>query len=724
MTTIPLSGVALREHEDSYPASIIDPYHHQRTLRDLFRDEDGFVAVNDSPTGGGKTMSWLTPAVESGEHTVAVYPTNALITDQKESIERELKTHFPEREDGIKVLHVTSDTIRTKYAEQFPQFETNREVLEALLRVEFSNAEQVVLLTNPDILVMMYRNLYRGGFTYQSAGDIIRELNEFTTAVVDEFHRASRKEQNTLLFLLDEMYDEDDDYCAVSKLVFLSATPEERLEHRFREAMSAPYSRVTKSDQKERMAFSSPPAPDGWRSVMPPTDLDVRRASTFATGDVLLGEDWEDTKSFCAREGKTVVILDGIHEVEVVTKNLREALPNQRVERIDGFHGSEKEEKLERFDVLVSNSAVEVGIDFEVKRLVFSGHNRASFLQRLGRIRGRIDDGSTVREARCYVPDAVASDLENEVAETKGRVSREQLTAWLEDVYEDPREPETFDWRYSAAEALAHVKSQAEKYVESDETVALEQGDERVERHFSAHEEGIGLKEIKQFADTVSREVKAELQRYRGESLDVLVYDVSPDSENELKTYNPLYLLRYGDIEFFTESEFLRKVPSELRGEVESKADYVVGFCVYSGSVPMNEDGYGRSVTFKSTSDVNEWVYRESDRNNRKPKKVRLSIDVDSVSDGQGRISSLQKLRDKMEREDNKILCYALEQNSSGAKRQYKLGDFFFLYGLTTGHWDDPGCVALGNDALYLHCRVEEEASKLNFDDLGLDLGP
>lgn len=719
MTMIPLSGVALREHDDSYPASI-NPYEHQRALRDLFREEDGFVAVNDSPTGGGKTMSWLAPTVESREHTIAVYPTNALIADQEEAIEEELDAHFSKYKDNVEVLPVTSKELRTKYAEQYPQHDSNHEILQSLLNHTLWEKEQVILLTNPDILVLMYRNLYHGGFGYQNSGDIIREVNEFSTAVVDEFHRASRKEQNTLLFLLDEMYDKDVSACALSKLVFLSATPEERIEQRFDEAMSAPYHRVTESDQRERIAFDTPLAPTDWRSVMPPTDLDVRSASTFATADTLLGDDWDDTQSFCARDGKTVVILDGLHEVEEVTRELREALPNQRVEWIDGFHRDEMEAKLERFDVLVSNSAVEVGIDFEVKRLIFSGHNRASFLQRLGRIRGRIEDGATVRESRCYVPSSVAKQLGEKANGSEGRVSRADLTAWLEDAYDDPREPETFDWRYSAAEALAHVKTQAKKYVESEAAAIQEEGEKRVERHFGHPEENIGLRETKQFADTVSEDVEEALQQYRGESLNTLVYDVSADSENELKTYDPFYLLRHGDIEFFSKAEFLRKVPHELRDKVESHAHYVVGFCVYQGTIPTNEDGYGRSVSFKATPSVFEWLKRETNLKSRTPQKVALSVDVEA--EGHSRVPSINHVRSKMETKENEILCYAVEGTSREIKNRYRLGDFFFLYPLS--YPDTKLCVALGTDALYLHCRVQEEESKFDFSDLGLDLGP
>ena len=65
-------------------------------------------------------------------------------------------------------------------------------------------------------------------------------------------------------------------------------------------------------------------------------------------------------------------ILDGIYEVEEVFNALSDSLKNiLDVERVDGLHPATPE-KLKEFDVLISNSSVEVGIDFKVDRLVFS----------------------------------------------------------------------------------------------------------------------------------------------------------------------------------------------------------------------------------------------------------------------------------------------------------------------------------------------------------------
>jgi len=735
---LPLAGTMLRTRADpEYPANGIDPYAHQQDLQRLFRDEEGFIAVNDSPTGGGKTMSWLAPVVDQREHTIAVYPTNALIADQYENITAELDRHFEDRADDIEVLLVTADSLRDEHAERFHRDETNAERLQHLLIDAMRNNEQVLVLTNPDILVMMRRHLYSGGTDYYNPGDRIRTLNDFTTAIVDEFHRADRKEQNTLLYLLDEMYDLPENVCGLSRLVFLSATPEQRLERRFRESMRAPYYRLTAlRDTDERRPFEVSP-PDRWRAVMPPVTLDMRVAETFGTAEVLLNRDWEATKEFASKPGETVFILDGIHEVAQVYDALWEEFPDRRVVRIDGFHRGDLQEKLDDpgFDILVSNSAVEVGIDFNVERLVFSGHSQSNFVQRLGRLRSAED----VRQARCYVPSQVVDSLDEmwnddggsvddspDVGDTQ-RVSRDRLAAWLDSAYPQPRSPDSFDWRFSAAEAYYHTKQRAEDAVSSGEAgvdaqAIHDDGMERIQRHFAPPDRPITKADLSRYIEPVEESLQKSLQWYRGQSIQALVYDRSPDSENELKAYNLLYLLRHGEVTFYPKLTFLEQIPKEYIPEVDRYDPFVVGYCVYDGSIESTTEGYGRSVSFKASGPIYAWLKSDGGRTSRtrKPRHTDgLSIDVEA-NEGQNAVPSVEHVRDILE--DEEILCYPLEGSSRKIKNQYGLGDFFFLYPFQVSDQvtDGPMSIAIGTDALYLYCYVQEANQELR--DLGVDI--
>jgi CRISPR-associated endonuclease/helicase Cas3 len=689
MTRINLDGVALRTYDEPY-AFGYSPYGHQVRLRELFDESDRFVAVNDSPTGGGKTSSWLEPALAHRLDTVAVYPTNALVEDQRLGIEE----HAEAVEHDVAVLKVTSDSLSQKRAEHGVQ--SNAKAIDRWIREH--RGKQRLFLTNPDIFVMMCRDLY---------AEPARAFKQFELAVVDEFHRAGLKEQNTLRYLLDELLERDNAW--LDRVVFLSATPDEEQEATFDRAMTVPYHRVTDRDdgQHEPQGAEKRPFADSldeeWRAVMPPIELELRTAPTFGTADVLLDDEPESTLEFC-RGGRTVLMLDGIHEVERVFTWLDDKL-DRRVERIDGFHSENKREKLKSFDVLVSNSAVEVGIDFDVDRILFAGHDRPAFLQRLGRLRTE----EQTQLARCYVPKSVGRGLDD-LDET--RVSRDDLRSRLETEYPNPKEPETFGWRYSASEALEHLEHRLRNATSDDAAEVKETGIGRIHRHFLA-DHGLTFADIKRTKDTIDWQALRSLQWYRGDSVQALVWDTI---EGEMRSYNLFYLLRYGDVEFHEQSGFKRVVGDECVDEIERKARYVDGFCTYHGPIDTTDEGYGRDVAFTGGV-LGSWIAETEDAG-RKPcvrDGLKLVVDADGLKPVRNDSVNVlnQRLKNRSDRmgdpdeDDGGLLCFPVSGTTKMVKNTYGLGDFFFLYPvwLTTG---DAYSLALGTDALYLHCHVQE----------------
>jgi len=205
-----LAGLGLRMYPGEYPVDEVIPHKHQWALHDALTDRLPGLFVDDAPTGAGKTLAWLAPVVSEGLQTVAVYPTNALIEDQVRNIDENSK--MLRGGNNVRLLAVTSETLQNEHAEQFPSANTNGERLRDLLKVAFDSRETVILLTNPDIFVLLRREIYR---------ERIDAISRFEVAVVDEFHRATRKERNTMLFLLDEMYETNEAICRLNHLVFL-----------------------------------------------------------------------------------------------------------------------------------------------------------------------------------------------------------------------------------------------------------------------------------------------------------------------------------------------------------------------------------------------------------------------------------------------------------------------------------------------------------------------
>ena len=706
-----LAGLGLQMYPGAYPVDDVTPHKHQWALHDALSGRTPGLFVDDAPTGAGKTLAWLAPAVSEGLETVAVYPTNALIEDQVRNIDDQLDDI--EGGDEVNLLAVTSETLQNEHAEQFPSANSNGERLAKLLRSAFASQETVILLTNPDIFVLLRREIYR---------ERIGAINRFEVAVVDEFHRATRKERNTMLFLLDEMYETDEAICRLNHLVFLSATPEKELERQFTEAMGAPYYRVDKmewretphpaitSDEEPVTSFAPGELPADYRAVLPPVDLTITSAQTFETATTILKS--EETLYDRLDSGRTVMMLDGVHEVERIYETLSES-GIERTVRIDGFHRDNVREKLDSFNTLVSNSAVEVGVDFDTDQIIFSGHNASSFFQRLGRLRTRSDRSA----AYGYVPPYLFETLES-VAETYANqwIDRATFEDLLSSAYIDSSTPESFDWRYSAVEAYEHIEKRVENAASDDQPALRETGWKRIERHFfHSHKNGLTEADLKRLHTVAGSPLLRKLQTYRGDSIQTLVYN---SQSQTLQTYSIPHLLRHGDISFHSKDKFLNYLPDRLHEQVSRLEPYSSGYCLYRGSYDGESDeadgeqSTGRLVTYKATGELYS-LLSDTARDLRKP-KVCTGLEIETKPS----VSGLDLLKEDLSTDE--ILCYPLEGHVSQIQNQYSLGAFGFIYPLY--YTEGDAAIAFSHDALYLHCRVQDRVeSESNTIDEVLD---
>ncbi len=692
-----LAGLGLRTYPGEYPVNGITPHHHQWALHDALCNREPGLFVDDAPTGAGKTLAWLAPAVVTGLSTIAVYPTNALIEDQLRSITEKLDQINGGKH--VRVLEITSETLQNEYAEKFPTADSNGERLSYILRDAFDSRQTVIFLTNPDIFVLLRREIY-----YER----IDGINRFDVAVVDEFHRATRKERNTLLFLLDEMYETNEEICRLRHLVFLSATPEKELERQFSEAMAAPYYRVDGLGWRDTphpaltdtadiaVAFEPGALPSGYRAVLPPVDLTLTPAKTFDTATELLNT--ESLLHDRLAGGRTVIMLDGIHEVDRVYSSLND-VDFESVVRIDGFHRENVREKLDSFRILVSNSAVEVGVDFDTDQIVFSAHDAASFFQRLGRLRTRPHRSA----AYGYVPSYLFDKLQEIVDMYADRwIDRSKFETQIKSAYIDESTPASFDWRYSAVEAYDHVKHRVENAPSDDQVSLRKSGWKRIERHFfHSHGKILSEPDLHRLHNVAESALLKKLQTYRGESIQTLVYDIQSQT---LQTYSIPYLLRHGDVSFHTKDEFIRHLPDRLMNHVSRLEPYSSGYCLYHGGYNGNSDtannqsDTGRSVMYKATGRLYT-LLDTHDRHQREP-EVCTGLEIETTPS----IDGLDLLKEDLSSEE--ILCYPLEGHVAQIQTQYSLGAFGFIYPMY--YTENDAAIAFSHDALYLYCRVQD----------------
>ncbi|ABK15327.1 MAG: type I-D CRISPR-associated helicase Cas3' [Methanothrix sp.] len=682
---IDLDGLRLARTGSSY-LSGMKPFMHQVESERLIKEEDMLFLFNHSPTGSGKTVSWLKPVLDSRMKAIAVYPTNALVMDQSMQIRRMIERYYDPEDYHVQA--VTSDLLADE-RKLYPDESGLRkgQLLNRIIRK--GRGRGLVLLTNPDILTLALKDAY-----YDN--DLRESIRSVDILVVDEFHLASVKQSDMLLFMAHEICD--DRRSSLRKFVFLSATPNQKIIQRAKQA-------GLKVDILKDM--STPLSCSSGHPVLPKIRLELRCGGIFRTYE-LIKEDIDYFVDFCqrpmddGRRARTVFILDGIYEVDEIFSVLRDRLQDFVVERIDGLHPPTPE-KLERFDVLVSNSSVEVGIDFDVDRLVFSGYTKSQMIQRIGRLRNKPE--SAVCEAICFVPHAFYDHL-------KGRrsLTREELVKEAGKVIDSSLDLSSYSKIYSPLEAFLYLSARidgntwrdylGEEHHAKGMPDAI-RGDEWIrtlrimEMHFLDGEIDC---ETFEMLRSESEGLKEGLLSYRGSRFQALLFDVS---DKQLKLYDLMYLLRRGDVEFLTPHRFVAKLRSlygdeyefGVREKYESMKRFAAGFCWYRGTI----DGT-RKVIFKGSGNAHyKDIMFSTPEHLRKPRLV--SGFKAEVEPG---IPSIAYLNNTLG--EYRIFARLINQSTSYLKAKFNLGDFFYLYPYSGGR-----SVAFGHDALYIDCLLREE---------------
>jgi CRISPR-associated endonuclease/helicase Cas3 len=694
-----IDGVGLRTNEDalsSYPDEV-QPYDHQIAMQDVIANDDDFTAVNTAPTGGGKTWSWVVPCVENNNHVLAAFPTNALAEDQKQSIQEYKRKHTEDGELGV--LTLTGASIERQMRAEGTSL-SKGDWMEQQIREGKLRYDSLIVLTNPDVFTLLRRGMYQNTYAKYHSGF-------FDAIVFDEFHVADTKGWNSLLFLLDELYADTqrgEEYATTSKFIFLSATPEEKVYDRLENGMNVPtFHDLTDEASDGRQPWSKVSDKDNWRAVMPPVDVEIRQGETFDTASQLLEDETiDDVLEFCTG-GRTVVMLDGIREVDGVYETFSDRLPNKTVHRIDGQNGANIDTKLSEFDVLVSNSAVEVGIDFDVDRILMSGYQQKAFLQRIGRLRNKEEQLKAV----CYIPRRAVDGFKSEIGKVYNvlpadrPVPRWKLEEIVKELFPEPRDPELFAPMYSAIEGFMHIEQKTDRMTADATRAYLPEARRRLASHFFDPYEWELTEDrltnlIKKAQSPLNQDNDAfadTLSTYRNNGLSTLVYDTTSD---EVYSYSLFYFLRWGDIEFLTESEFENHVPDRHRRDIQQKKRYSTGFCVYNGQRETADDEDNqRTARLGATQVLRELT--ELDPEQREPVTLTgLQIRVEDPVQG------LAKLNRALA--DRPFLCYPIEGSSYRIQQEFNLDDFFFLYDLTDlrGNYS----LAVGLNSLYLHCHV------------------
>jgi len=694
--TVDLDGLRLKLTDQDYLPGF-KGFEHQIESERRIKECDSLFLFNHSPTGSGKTISWLKPALDEKMKVIAVYPTNALVIDQKNQVDR-LILNNKERYNpqDYHVQAITSELLDQE-KKLYPDEAGLRkgQLLNRIIRK--GRGKGLILLTNPDILTLALKDAY-----YEH--NIREAIRSVDMVVVDEFHLASVKQSDMLLFMMHEM--SDDKRTRLKKFVFLSATPNRQIVER---AKKVKLNVVVFNDKSTPLSCSN------GHPVLPMLELSFRSGAIYRTYE-LIKEDLEYFVDLCKRpidngnRAKTVFILDGIYEVDEVFNVLKDALADQsfQVERVDGLHPATPD-KLKKFDILVSNSSVEVGIDFKVDRLVFSGYSKSKLLQRIGRLRQKAEN--EICEAVCFVPNVLYDHLKGLSAKAGSlKLTRKELAEQLDKLMESGLDLSSYSRMFSPMEAYLYLNARirgsiwrdyfGEEHHEKGMPESI-QGNEWIrtlsilEKHFLDRDiDG----QMYDWLDNESDSLKDGLLSYRGSRFQALMFD---KEEKQLKLYDLMYLLRRGKVEFMPSQRFALKLreeydenyDAEIKPRYESMKKFAAGFCWYHGTVGDET----RKVLFKGEGAHYKKIMLNAADHARKPRMVD-GFKVETEPN----IPSLSYLNDTLT--EYKIFARLIDQSGSYLKAKFNLGDFFYLY-----PYSGMRSVAFGHDALYIDCLIRDE---------------
>lgn len=719
-----IDGLALEQdlsEKDSWLPDIngsthYPPYKHQVKMRDIIENEDTFVAMNTTVTGGGKTFSYAVPAMRQELFSIVVFPTNALTADQHRSISELAADYFPN--ENIYVRKLTADHMQDRRESArkngfvSPQSMSNSQQIQRTLDKADKNDGPSFVLTNPDIFLGILRGKY-GAVTRQKI-----ELADM--AVVDEFHHANPKGQNSLIMAMDELYHRSDSRCRLKRFLFLSATPDEKVEKQLSEYFGFPsddiYYRVDSTSNSRPVSELSMKESEPYNPVMPQVSTTFIGSRPFSTKKKIKSQEYFDRIVEFVSSGRSIVILDGVAEVNDVYNLLSEATSNRiRVEPISGLRPENTSEKLNNADIIVANSTLEVGVDIgNVENLVFSGYSASRFMQRLGRLRAESD--KIQKSAVCFTtPDAVKT-FSSFRELNRDQIPRSMLESTVNQNLGTEADSDFYKSEFSPVEMYRAIEERAENMFSSEESYRKNASKIVAKHCFKATGMRPRKSDVERMWELADSPIGEALQSYRQSSLTALVFD---KRTNSVKTYSIPNILRLADVQFITEPEFDARLRSESIDPnlYSSEKQYVQSYAWMKG----HKSGDKLRNPHVVPSDQLRRILTEKpiDRNPEIIENLEFSVDDTEEIEG---IQTLNKQLEVTLRGENgsNIVGYATEGHPSEVQIVYGLDEFFFTNPIS--NMNGEYTLALGENAMYLYGHIQENlraAKKLhkNYED-------
>lgn len=380
-------------------------YHQLRTYQAL-REHD--LVLNTYNTGTGKTVASLLYLLDlngTGKNVLFIAPTNALLYQHAEDIERFVAEHCLD----FKVQRVTAEEVRALERGQRPG-ETLHRLISNYLEFERGarRRQPIILVVNPDIFY--YAMFFRYGLH-----DRINVFEDFLTRfdyiIVDEFHYYNFKQLVSFLFAFALFKQFGYFQAQGRKICLLSATPTSQV-CTYLDRLFGP-----------RWALISPENEPPESADYPTTPVLSSLELTILDGEL---QEWvwihrkELADWIVVDDLDGVLISSALWRINEAYDILRRVLSEERIGRITGPEPREAREKAAACDLILATPTVDIGYNFRkmnkqrqnVDFVVCDARFGDELIQRIGRagrVLGKPIYDSPSRAVALLPPDAASA---------------------------------------------------------------------------------------------------------------------------------------------------------------------------------------------------------------------------------------------------------------------------------------------------------------------------
>jgi CRISPR-associated helicase Cas3 len=358
-------------------------------------DTDAPLVVLEAGTGTGKTQAALLPIVSKKERALVVYPTKALLRDQRHSIVSMMRERLGERVQeigsaqpegeagGWTVVTIDADCLDERRRAR------RRRTKGAVLAELLDPAGPRFVLTNPDVLYQIL------AWRYRSPGHSVAQIAAYPNLILDEFHLYAGIELANVLALIGLGRA----LRAFGHVTVLSATPDDAVVALIERTVGSPATRIREDAPIPGVSVigQRAVAHEVRLSGMQVDDGDdlVEKLAAFLSrrrdGLLQLRAARRDDPYFVPAVG----IVNSVMDARLVEEQLlRDGWTADEIGPMRGLVGAPARDPRGRLLVL-GTSAIEVGVDFSTALLCFQAGDVSSFLQRFGRV-GRHCSGVAV----------------------------------------------------------------------------------------------------------------------------------------------------------------------------------------------------------------------------------------------------------------------------------------------------------------------------------------